>query len=156
MNCSRHCVLLERECRGKSVGMWILMGGIFLPKILHLFSLLVVQQFIYHQLKLKLPYTSSYLMFTQSQTIRNWWRNSGSVIVLVGYLPCDHDIFASMVFTHSDWIGTSHVITIPCTCMIIYLLWQLNKKPHSSISSSQVGKWFVALESAWNSASNSI
>ena len=32
--------------------MWILMGGIFLPKTLHLFLLLVVQQFIYHQLKL--------------------------------------------------------------------------------------------------------
>ena len=54
----------------KVFGMWILMGGIFLPKTLHLISLLVVQQFIYHQLKLKLPYTSSYLIFTRSQTIR--------------------------------------------------------------------------------------
>jgi len=32
------------------------MGGIFPPKIVHLFSLLVVQQFIYHQLK---PYKLS-------------------------------------------------------------------------------------------------
>jgi hypothetical protein len=35
--------------KGKGAGIWILMGGIFLPKRLHLFPLLVVQQFIYHE-----------------------------------------------------------------------------------------------------------
>jgi len=67
-------------------------------------------------------------------------RHTGSVTVLVAR----YSRYLSIMFTCSDWIRTSHVITI-CT---IFVLWQLNKKPHSSVSSARVGKCLVALESA--------
>jgi len=52
--------------------------------------------------------------------------HDSSCVTTISLLPCDHNISVSIVFTCSDWIRMSHVITIPRTCMI-YLLWHWTK-----------------------------